>query len=45
MQAAASGNAIGDLANAAAEALVRTAQLRGSGDNVTALVGLIKWGD
>jgi hypothetical protein len=42
-QAAASGGAIGDLANNAAEALVRTAQLRGSGDDVTALVGVIRW--
>lgn len=43
LKAAASGGAIGDLANNAAEALVRTAQLRGSGDDVTALVGVIRW--
>ena len=45
MQAAARGHAVGDLADSAAEALVHAAGGLGSTDNVTALVGLIRWDD
>lgn len=44
LKAEAAGEAAASLAHAAADALVEVAVRRGTADNVTAVVGLVRWG-